>query len=89
MRTVIVLGLLSLMSGCMTHDPYTGEELVSKAIIGAAIGATVGAIGGGVGYYTDRQEAKLRQELANTGVQVVRDGDNLILVMPVNITFPT
>ena len=44
------------MSGCMTHDPYTGEELVSKAIIGAAIGATVGAIGGGVGYYTDRQE---------------------------------
>ena len=35
----------------------------------------------------DRQEQRLRQELTGTGVQVVRNGDNLQLVMPGNITF--
>src|SRR5690606_15480739 len=54
------------------------------ALIGAAVG---GAAGGGYGYYVDRQEQRLRQELTGTGVQVVRDGDNLQLVMPGNITF--
>ncbi len=54
------------------------------ALKGAAIG---GAAGGGYGYYTDRQEAKLRAELQNTGVQVHRQGDNLQLIMPSNITF--
>lgn len=56
------------------------------AITGALAG---GAIGGGVGNYMDRQEAKLRDELQGTGVQVRREGDNLYLVMPGNITFAT
>ena len=56
----------------------------SGALKGAAIG---GAAGAGYGYYTDRQEEKLRQELQGTGVQVSRQGDNLKLVMPSNITF--
>lgn len=55
---------------------------------GALIGATVGgAAGAGYGYYVDQQEARLRQELVGTGVQVIRNGDNLQLVMPGNITF--
>ena len=37
----------------------------------------------------DRQEAKLRAKLRYSGVRVARDGDNLILVMPGNITFAT
>jgi outer membrane protein OmpA-like peptidoglycan-associated protein len=50
--------------------------------------AGIGAIaGGGVGYYQDTQEAKLRQQLRSTGVSVVRDGDNINLIMPSNITF--
>ncbi|MEM7304144.1 MAG: OmpA family protein [Pseudomonadota bacterium] len=54
----------------------------------ALIGAGVGAIAGGaVGYYMDAQEAKLREKLAGTGVGVTRDGDNIILNMPSNITF--
>ncbi|WDU60244.1 OmpA family protein [Pseudemcibacter aquimaris] len=53
-------------------------------LIGAGIGALAG---GGVGYYMDRQEAKLREQLQSTGVQVVRDGDNIILNMPSHITF--
>jgi outer membrane protein OmpA-like peptidoglycan-associated protein len=55
---------------------------------GAAIGALVGAgIGGGVGHYMDQQEAALRQKLQGTGVQVKREGNNIKLVMPGNITF--
>ena len=37
----------------------------------------------------DNQEAKLRQQLQNTGVSVTRVGDNIILNMPSNITFDT
>jgi len=55
---------------------------------GALTGAVVGgAVGGGVGYYMDQQEAKLRQALQGTGVQVRREGNNLRLIMPGNITF--
>lgn len=54
------------------------------ALIGAASGA---AIGGGIGYYMDRQEAQLRQKLQGSGVQVVRNGDQIELIMPENITF--
>ncbi len=58
-----------------------------KAMLKAA---GVGAIaGGGVGYYMDTQEAKLRKQLRNTGVSVEREGDNINLIMPGNITFQT
>ena len=52
----------------------------------AALGC--GLIGMGVGAYMDSQERQLRQELVNSGVQVAREGNNLRLVMPNNITFP-
>ena len=55
---------------------------------GAAIGAAVGAATGvGIGVYQDRQQAKLRERLANTGVSVTRQGDNIYLNMPSDITF--
>ena len=57
-----------------------------RILQGAAAG---GAIGGGVGYYMDAQEAKLRQQLRGSGVSVQRDGDNINLIMPGNITFAT
>lgn len=54
------------------------------------IGATVGgAAGGGYGYYRDVQAKKLRQVLVGTGVQVKEEGDNVRLIMPGNVTFPT
>ena len=59
-------------------------------LIGAAAGALLGGIAGHqIGSYMDAQEAKLREQLQGTGVQVVREGDNIRLVMPGNITFDT
>jgi len=54
------------------------------ALTGAVLGA---AVGGGVGHYMDKQEKELRDKLKDSGVQVSRQGDNLNLIMPGNITF--
>lgn len=54
------------------------------ALIGAAAGA---ALGGGAGYYMDIQESKLRDKMRGTGVSVTRQGDNIVLNMPNNVTF--
>ena len=67
--------------GAATADEGERRERVLK---GAGIGAVAGA---GVGFYMDQQEAKLREKMAGTGVTVTRDGDNIILNMPSNITF--
>ena len=57
---------------------------------GALIGAAVGALaGGGIGHYMDKQEAELRKQLEGTGVSVTREGNNIHLNMPGNITFDT
>jgi outer membrane protein OmpA-like peptidoglycan-associated protein len=62
--------------------------LVGGGWEGALIGAGIGALAGGAaGNYMDKQEAKLRQQMAGTGVEVVRKGDNLTLDMPGNVTF--
>jgi outer membrane protein OmpA-like peptidoglycan-associated protein len=53
----------------------------------AAVGC--GIIGAGIGAYMDSQEDQLRQSLENTGVRVQRDGDQIRLIMPGNITFAT
>lgn len=59
----------------------------SKHARNAALGC--GVVGAGVGAYMDVQEAKLREQLQGSGVQVVREGDNIRLVMPGSITFQT
>ena len=67
----------------------SGDDAVERrqrALIGAGVGALAG---GAVGYYMDRQEAELRAELQGTGVSVYRDGDNITLNMPGNVTFAT
>jgi outer membrane protein OmpA-like peptidoglycan-associated protein len=48
-------------------------------LLGAGIGAAVGGgSGAGIGYYMDKQEAKMREALQSVeGVSVVRDGNNL------------
>ena len=70
--------------GLMSGDDAV--ERRQRALIGAGVGALAG---GSVGYYMDRQEAKLRAELEGTGVSVTRIGDNITLNMPGNVTFAT
>jgi outer membrane protein OmpA-like peptidoglycan-associated protein len=61
-----------------------GNDKFEAAMIGAAAGALAG---GAVGYYMDRQEDKLREQMAGTGVGVVRQGDNITLDVPGGVTF--
>ncbi|MEZ5564304.1 MAG: OmpA family protein [Gammaproteobacteria bacterium] len=64
----------------------SSSERKRRAIQLAAAG---GLAGGAVGNYMDRQEAKLRAQLQGTGVSVTRNGDDIILNMPGNVTFQT
>ena len=57
-----------------------------NAVIGAAIGGLGGAA---IGSYQDQQERKLRAQLADSGVEVQRVGNNITLDMPGGVTFAT
>ncbi len=76
----------ALVISYMANKDKTSAERNKRMLRDAGIGAIAG---GGVGYYMDTQEAKLRKQLRGSGVSVVRDGDNINLVMPGNITFPS
>lgn len=78
-------GIGGALGGYLLGDLIGGRNDRTEKIIGAGLGGLAGA---GVGYYMDEQEKKLRQQTAGTGVDVTRDGDNLILNMPSNVTFP-
>ncbi|MGB5078309.1 MAG: OmpA family protein [Sphingorhabdus sp.] len=77
-------GIGGALGGYLLGDLIGGRRDRTEKIVGAGIGAVAGA---GVGYYMDEQERKLRQQTAGTGVNVIRDGDNLVLDMPSGITF--
>ncbi|MEH6531114.1 MAG: OmpA family protein [Photobacterium frigidiphilum] len=77
--------LIGAISGAVIGVASSSKSDRGKgALIGAASGA---ALGGGIGYYMDVQETKLRQQLESTGISVTRDGDNIVLNMPNEITF--
>lgn len=75
---------------------YGGIGTLGGAVVGAAAGgkkgAMIGAVAGGAtgagyGVYSDIQEKKLREELRNSGIEIRKEGKNIILTMPGNITF--
>ena len=73
---------IGALAGVLTAAIVGGDR--KKLLIGAGVGALAG---GAVGNYMDRQENKLRMQLQSSGVSVTRNGDNLILNMPGNVTF--
>ena len=79
-------GIGGALGGYLLGDLLGGRNDRTEKIVGAGIGAIAGA---GVGAYMDAQEKKLRQQTAGTGVDVVRQGDDLLLRMPSGITFAT
>jgi outer membrane protein OmpA-like peptidoglycan-associated protein len=68
--------------GYLSNDK--SEQGRKNALLGAGVGALAGA---GVGAYMDKQQAELRRQLADTGVTVTRQGDNIVLNMPSDVTF--
>lgn len=79
-------GIGGALGGYLLGDLVGGRRDRTEKILGAGIGAVAGA---GIGAYMDAQERKLREQTAGTGVDVIRDGDNLLLRMPSGITFAT
>jgi len=82
-RTAVGIGVGAL-SGYLLGDVVGGSHDRNAKVIGMGVGALAG---GAVGYYMDRQEAELRRQTAGTGVDVYRNGDELVLRMPSGITF--
>ncbi len=77
-------GIGGALGGYLLGDLIGGRNDRTEKLLGAGIGAVAGA---GIGRYMDNQEKKLRQQTAGTGINVVRDGDNLILDLPSEVTF--
>ena len=75
-RTAVGAGIGAL-GGYLLGDLIGGDR--TAQILGAGIGAIAG---GSVGQYMDRQEARLRQQTQGTGIDVVRQGDEIVLRMP-------
>ncbi len=98
---IVALVAASLaLTGCTANKAVSGAAIgaATGAIIGkstanhdskrAWIGAAVGALAGAaVGQYMNNQEEAFRQELAGSGIDIQREGDDIKLIMPSNITF--
>lgn len=103
--TVAALGLSGCVTNATTGErqvsktaAYGAGAAITCGIIGAIThgskgarnsAAACGAVGAGVGGYMDYQESKLREQLQGTGVAVERDGNQIKLTMPENVTFPS
>ncbi len=74
------------LGGLLVAKDKKGSDKRKSILVGAGIGALVG---GGVGAYMDKQEQELRAQLQGTGVSVTRNGNDIILNMPSNVTFAT
>jgi outer membrane protein OmpA-like peptidoglycan-associated protein len=104
-KTMIAVALSTfILSGCASNTSNTQKGAGIGAVIGALVGkgtgdndkkryvwgAALGALAGGaIGSYMDKQEEEFREELADSGVEVYREGDSIRLSIPGNITFAT
>ncbi|WP_106638533.1 OmpA family protein [Allosphingosinicella vermicomposti] len=77
---------LGVIGGYLGGDLIGGRNDRTEKIVGAGIGAIAGA---GIGAYMDRQEQRIREQTAGSGVEVDRVGDELLLRMPAGVTFAT
>ena len=71
--------------GYLAGELIGGRRDRTERIVGTGVGAIAG---GAIGAYMDRQERELRERTAGTGVEIERQGDELVLTMPSGITFP-
>ena len=84
-RGVLIGAAAGAALGYLTNTSDS-QEGRTNALIGAGIGALAG---GAVGNYMDRQERQMREALRDSGVGVRREGNDLRLIMPGDVTFDT
>ncbi len=84
-RGILIGAAAGAALGYLTNTSDSSEGR-TNALIGAGIGALAG---GAIGNYMDRQEAAMREALSDTGVGVRREGNDLRLIMPGDVTFAT
>lgn len=80
----VIGGAIGVAGGYLLGDLIGGRNDRTEKILGAGIGAVAGV---GIGHYMDQQEKKLRERTAGTGIDVERQGDQLVLNMPGDVTF--
>ncbi|MCV6595247.1 MAG: OmpA family protein [Silicimonas sp.] len=68
--------------GAITGNGSRGDEIVKGAIVG-------GLAGGIVGNVMDKQAAELRNDFGNGQIQVINNGDELLVRMPNALLFDT
>lgn len=78
--------LAGAVGGAVISKATGGEHTKRDAAIGAGVGALIGV---GVDQYMKKQEEKLKQQTAGTGIEVKRDPatNNINLAIPEAITF--
>lgn len=74
---------IGAISGALLGHALGGDDRGRGAVIGAAIGA---GIGGAIGYDLDKQAAELRSSV-DSRIQIVNQGDYLLVRMPQDILF--
>jgi len=77
-------GIGGALGGYLLGDLVGGRRDRTEKIIGAGIGGIAGA---GIGAYMDKQERELRARTRGTDVEVVRQGDDLLLNIPSGVNF--
>ena len=77
-------GIGGALGGYLLGDLVGGRSDRTEKIVGAGIGGIAGAA---IGAYMDKQEREMRARTAGTDVQVVRQGDDLLLNIPSGINF--
>jgi outer membrane protein OmpA-like peptidoglycan-associated protein len=80
-RGAVIGGLAGAAAGVLA-----GGNDGRNAAVGAAVGALAGA---GIGRYMDGQEEELRRATTTSGVTLVRNGNQIELRMPADVTFAT
>jgi len=75
--------VIGALGGAAVGTLFGGSDR-RNALIGAGIGMIAGAA---VGQYLDQQQRELEANLAGTGAEVQRQGDQLLVTFPTNVTF--
>ncbi len=78
----LIGGLIGAGIGALTSDDDKAETVIGTAAAGAVVG-------GLIGNQLDKQEAELRQTLANDSISIVNTGDRLTVSLPNDLTFDT